>query len=615
MNTGYGITAVTLVVVATALIGAYGLRISRTTSDFYVASRTVSPLWNASAIGGEYLSAASFLGVAGLILAYGADMLWLPVGFTGGYLVMLVLVAAPLRRSGVYTLPDFTELRLGSPRLRAMSSVLVVVICWLYLMPQFQGAGLTLRTVTGAPVWVGELVVVLVVIGNVAAGGMRSITFVQAFQYWLKVTAITLPAIFLFLAWHSDGRPTLTEDEEPRFREAITVTATAALEIRVSEPVRIRVNGMVDGRELAGKGLRLGIGEHTVAEGTALQFPAGAVAPVATELATSTDEEWSRPLSGGRDHPLYTTYSLIIATLLGTMGLPHILVRFYTNPDGGAARRTTLLVIGLLGLFYLTPTLFGALGRIYTPDLLTTGRVDTVVLELPGRMIGGIGGDLLSALVTAGAFAAFLSTAAGLTMAVAAALTQDVFRGSGGRAGMGRGGGVRSFRLAAIPAAGIPFVLALAAGDLSVADAVGLAFAVAASTFCPLLVLGVWWGGLSRTGAAAGMAVGGVLAGTAVVATIVGGPFEGWTGALLAQPAAITVPAAFAVMIVVSLLTPNQVPTDVRRIMLRLHVPESLLVNRADRALRTESAALNEDPAYRADIQDARSSMGDDGVE
>src|SRR5438309_2914537 len=103
MSPAISVTAIGLVVVATIGIGAFGLRISRTTSDFYVASRTVSPLWNASAIGGEYLSAASFLGVAGLILAYGADMLWLPVGFTGGYLIMLALVAAPLRRSGVYT--------------------------------------------------------------------------------------------------------------------------------------------------------------------------------------------------------------------------------------------------------------------------------------------------------------------------------------------------------------------------------------------------------------------------------------------------------------------------------------------------------------------------------
>ena len=107
----YGVVAIGVVIVATVLIGTFGLRLSRTTSDFYVASRSVSPLWNASAIGGEYLSAASFLGIAGLILAYGADMLWFPVGYTAGYLVLLVLVAAPLRRSGAYTLPDFAEAR------------------------------------------------------------------------------------------------------------------------------------------------------------------------------------------------------------------------------------------------------------------------------------------------------------------------------------------------------------------------------------------------------------------------------------------------------------------------------------------------------------------------
>ena len=106
--------AVLLVTVATLVVGAFGLRLSRTTSDFYVAGRAVSPGWNASAIGGEYLSAASFLGVAGLVLAAGADMLWFPVGYTAGYLVLLVLVAAPLRRSGAYTLPDFAEARLES---------------------------------------------------------------------------------------------------------------------------------------------------------------------------------------------------------------------------------------------------------------------------------------------------------------------------------------------------------------------------------------------------------------------------------------------------------------------------------------------------------------------
>ena len=153
MNTlasGWGLFAIILVCVATVAVGALGLRMSRTTSDFYVAGRVVTAGWNASAIGGEYLSAASFLGVAGIIYSLGTHMLWLPVGYTLGYLILLVLVAAPLRRSGAYTIPDFAEARLSSRRVRRIASVLVVGIGWLYLLPQFQGAGLALQTVTGA---------------------------------------------------------------------------------------------------------------------------------------------------------------------------------------------------------------------------------------------------------------------------------------------------------------------------------------------------------------------------------------------------------------------------------------------------------------------------------
>ncbi|WP_326641423.1 cation acetate symporter [Streptosporangium sp. NBC_01755] len=493
MNTAYGVTAVVLVVLAAVLIGAFGIRLSRTTSDFYVASRTVSPLWNASAIGGEYLSAASFLGIAGLILTYGADMLWLPVGWTGGYLVLLVLVSAPLRRSGAYTLPDFAEARLESMAVRRMAGVLVVLIGWLYLMPQFQSAGLVLRAITGAPEWAGGLLVAAVVAVNVMSGGMRSITFVQAFQYWLKLTALAVPLVFLLLAWRSGGAPGLSE------RDAAT---------------------------------------------------------------------WALPLSNGREYGLYSTYSLILATFLGTMGLPHVLVRFYTNPDGRAARRTTLVVLSLLGAFYLLPAVYGALGRIYVPELKGS---DTVVLTLPGRLIGGVAGDLLTALVTAGAFAAFLSTSSGLTVSVAGVIGQDILKG-----------GVRSFRTAAVLAVIVPLGLAALARSLPVADVVGLAFAVAASSFCPLLVLGIWWRRLTPTGAMAGLLAGGGLACGAVLMTIGGGPYAGLAGAMLAQPAAWTVPIAFLVMVVVSLLTPGRIPPNVARTMVRLHTPEILNLDRGD---------------------------------
>ena len=554
------LAAIALVVLLTLGIGAYGLRLARTTSDFMVASRGVSPLWNASAIGGEYLSAASFLGIAGLVYAYGADMLWYPVGFVAGYLVLLLLVAAPLRRSGAYTVPDFAEARLGSTVVRRLASVLVVAIGWLYLVPQLQGAGLTLRATTGAPVWAGAVLVAVVVTVNVAGGGMRSATFVQAFQYWLKLTAISVPALFLVLAWQSDGAPDLAGPAGPVFRETTSVRLDAPVVVDVVERVVVQTS----------TGARVLTPGTTRLSGTVV-FPAGSAVPHVDRIERSTGDTWARPLSGagGLEHPLYATYALVLATFLGTMGLPHVLVRFYTNPDGAAARRTTLVVLGLLGTFYLLPALYGALGRLYAPELLLTGRTDAVVLALPAAMVGGLLGDLLQALLVAGAFAAFLSTSSGLLVSTAGVLVQDVLRGT-----------VRDFRRASVLAAVVPLLLALAATSLPIGQVVGLAFAMAASTFCPLLVLGIWWRGLTAPGAAAGLVVGGGLSAAAVLGTLGGVVDRGWPAALLAQPAAWSVPTAFAVMVGVSLATRHRIPVDVGRTMLLLHAPEALGLSR-----------------------------------
>ncbi len=225
------------------------------------------------------------------------------------------------------------------------------------------------------------------------------------------------------------------------------MTVSEDLRVVVRDPAQVVVDGTVDGRAYAGKALALARGRTRSRSGTRLTFPRGATVPARRGVEASDNDLWATPLSGsaGRDHPVYATYSLILALFFGTMGLPHVLVRFYTNPDGRAARRTTLVVLCLLGGFYLFPTVYGALARIYTPDLLLTGRTDTAVLLLPERLVGGLGGDLLGALVTAGAFAAFLSTSSGLTVSVAGVLSQDVLRGS-----------VRDFRLAAVLAVSCP---------------------------------------------------------------------------------------------------------------------------------------------------------------
>jgi len=479
-----GIVAVTIVTITTLAIGTWGLRFSRTTSDFFVASRTVRPGLNASAIGGEYLSAASFLGVAGLVLTFGADMLWYPIGWTAGYLMLLLFVAAPLRRSGAYTLPDFAEARLG-PGVRSVCSVLVVGIGWLYLLPQFQGAGITLRAAIDAPEWVGPAIVGLVVLANVTSGGMRSITFVQAFQYWLKLTALAVPILFIVFVLADSGTPVAAE-------ASVNPTGTA---------------------------------------------PAG----------------------------MYQNISLLVALLFGTLGLPHVLVRFYTNPDGQSARRTTLIVLGLLSVFYLFPTAYGLIGRVFAPDLAQSGQADALVLLLPGELVGGMAGDLLSALVVAGAFAAFLSTTSGLVVSLAGVISQDLF-----------GGSVQGFRRAAVISAVVPLGIASMTGSLALAGSVGMVFAFTASTICPVLLLGIWWRGLTDAGAIAGMVTGAVLCGGAMVAGAV--LSAGGTPSWLAQPAAWTVPAAFAVMVLVSRATRDRVPRTITRLMTRLHTPERPLV-------------------------------------
>ncbi|MBT2675065.1 cation acetate symporter, partial [Streptomyces sp. ISL-14] len=415
MNSSYVVPAVALVVLATVLVGAFGLRISRTTSDFYVASRTVGPRLNAAAISGEYLSAASFLGIAGLVLVQGPDMLWYPVGYTAGYLVLLLFVAAPLRRSGAYTLPDFAEARLSSPAVRRLAGAFVVGTGWLYLLPQLQGAGLTLTVLTGAPDWLGGVIVAVVVVAIVAAGGMRSITFVQAFQYWLKLTALLVPALFLILAWQGDGAPRHAFDEPATFREQSVVRVDGTLNLKLERPLTVTVSGTIDGRSHDEKQLRLPAGTHHIEGGTRLTFAKGAEVPE-PDRSASGDLSPSQAESRG-ERPLYATYGLILATFLGTMGLPHVVVRFYTSPHGVAARRTTVAVLGLIGAFYLLPPVYGALGRLYAPELTVAGDADAAALLLPDRMIGGLGGDLLGALVAGGAFAAFLSTASGLTMA------------------------------------------------------------------------------------------------------------------------------------------------------------------------------------------------------
>ncbi len=561
--------AVGAVTLGTLGLGTWGLRFARTTSDLLVASRVVTPWWNAAAISGEYLSAASFLGIAGLEMQIGVSALWQSLGFTAGYLALLLFVAAPLRRYGSYTIPDFAEARLRSPSLRLLAAAIVLVITGFYLVPQLKGAGLALNVVVGSPYWVGVAVVAVIVAINVSLGGMRGITYVQAVQFWIKVFAISVPAIVLLI--HFGGLP----ERAALFGRSLPHAGATGFTLDLSSPQRAQFpqagSFIVHGHRVhvrAGDWVRLPA--HTP-----VVIPTRGIVPVASGTPALRGQAWARPVGGtGRGAPVLV-YSLLVATFLGTMGLPHVLVRFYTNPDGHAARRTTVRVLGLLSIFYLFPAVYGALGRVLTPQLYTTAQTDDVVLSLPHLAWPGAGGTILTAITCAGAFAAFLSTSSGLLVSLAGTFSHDVWPRLRKGAPSSPTARRMHFRVAALGAMVIPGLLALVVEQVDISILVGWAFALAASSFCPMFLLGIWWSRLTARGAAAGMIAGMLVATSAIFVGLALGEPSGGALALLQQPAIASVPVAFLTMIGVSLLDPHVV-TDIESQMLALHAPEGL---------------------------------------
>jgi Na+(H+)/acetate symporter ActP len=341
---------------------------------------------------------------------------------------------------------------------------------------------------------------------------------------------------------------------------------------------------------VGGRTVHVRAGAHVTLPAGHVSLPPGGIVPVADGITAERGDQWSRPVGGSGDSSPLFVYSLLIATFLGTMGLPHILVRFYTNPDGHAARHTTVRVLMLLGLFYAFPSVYGALGRTLVPQLYVTGQTDDVVLRLPQAAWPGTVGTLLGALTAAGAFAAFLSTSSGLLVSMAGTISHDVWP----RLRKERPTNVSlrraRFRVAAVVAVILPVLLALVAQSVDISILVGWAFAIAASTFCPMFLLGIWWTGLSARGAAAGMVCGMVLATAAIFTGLaLGEPTGGAGAALLAQPAVISVPVAFLVMVVVSLRDPVRI--DASAEMLALHAPEGLGLRVAEEELAVPQTA------------------------
>ena len=632
---------VLLVIFATIVLGIAATRKAQTASDFFVAGRQVGIFMNASAISGEYLSAASFMGIAGLVMKVGYDALWYPVGYAAGYLFLLLFIAGPLRRFGAYTIPDFAEGRFNSPVFRKIAVVFVLLIGFFYTMPQMKAAGVTVALIMGWPYWAGIVIVGSVITFNVVLGGMKGITFVQAFQYWVKLFAISVPLFVLMAVFGGYsgllGAMNAAPHDAPKFAKETTVNVAGkdkapanvvslstlaptkitfgegAIIEKVSSSAKLkpgekpsfflRDGGIGDGIStdihnarasgiLVGYPFRaLNADESENPEGTPnapkfemavasdLTFEGGAYVP-----NTSAHQKWLAPfgtLTSKHGYPLLYTYSLLIALVCGTAGLPHILVRFYTNPDGRAAKRTTFWVMVLLGAFYVFTPVWGTLGRALLPALYANNKTDTVVIALPALLQSELLGKILVGVTSAGAFAAFMSTFSGLLVSMSGAFAHDIY-GKILRPDASPASRLMAFKIAAIGVGAVSMGLGLLVEPFDIALLVGWAFAIAAASYFPLLLLGAWWRGLTVAGAASGMLIGGTLSLLAIATfmaislKVIVLDLPPLALSLMEQPAIWGVPLSLAIMGMVSRLTARSVPPDVSLKMLRLHAPEAL---------------------------------------
>jgi cation/acetate symporter len=683
------ILAFSLVTVAATIgMGLLTARKSKTASDFFVAGRSVSVGWNASAISGEYLSAASFMGVAGMVMKNGYDALWYPVCYACGYLFLLLFIAGPLRRFGAYTIPDFAEGRYDSPIFRKIAVIFVLFIGFFYTMPQMKGAGTTLAYIfPGLDYRVGVILVGAVITLNVALGGMKGITLVQAIQYWIKMFAICVPIFVLMSVYGYYGSQlsvngaegakanierkalpekapgdaawispfgTLTTKAAKAAAGAITVDDQAIGDVPLkpgASPAGLGVFelGNLEAKraldifgELTGRTLLPRENPHLEKldqklDGQFWQWRSLPPVQLATRINPETPAlvtEFKKMLEGAfatqglrmvpvgeqyfrvvrmaelsnykaalvkeaqqdwldihqRPYSLLYTYSLIIALVCGTAGLPHILVRFYTNPDGVAAKRTTMWVMILIGVFYVFPPVFGVIGRNILPELYSAvgaKGTDKVVLELPSLLnqkYPGLG-SVLSGIACAGAFAAFMSTFSGLLVSMTGALAHDVY-GRILRPKSSSAERLRAFKVCAVIVGAVAILLGTQVEKLDINFMVGQAFAIAAASYFPLLFLSTWWRGMTTKGAACGMLVGGLLALVGISLTSFTDlkklPLDHFWEAnpllriLCEQPAIWAVPLAIGLMIVISKLTSKEVPADIRMKMLVLHAPEKL---------------------------------------
>ncbi|MGW0549859.1 solute symporter family protein [Streptomyces altiplanensis] len=410
--------------------------------EFYAGGRLFSPMENGFAIAGDYMSAASFLGISGLIALYGYDGMLYSVGFLVAWLVVLLLVAELVRNCGRFTLADVIAARMSERPVRIAAGTSSVTVSVLYLVAQMVGAGSLVALLLGgdseaARSWtvigVGALMVIYV-----SLGGMRATTWIQIVKAVLLMAGTVALTVLVLVRFHGDFNQLLLSAAE-----------------------------------------RSGHGTDFLAPG--LRY-------------------------GGDWTARFDFISLGLALVLGTAGLPHILSRFYTVPTARAARRSVVWSVGLIGSFYLMTIVlgFGAAAVVGSDEVRASNAAGNTAVPLLALDLGGgagsTGGAVLFAVVAAVAFATILAVVAGITLASSASVAHDLYA-SLRRRHARQHSEVAVARVAAAGVGAVAIGLGLLARDLNVAFLVGLAFAVAASANLPVLLYSLFWRKFTTRGA------------------------------------------------------------------------------------------------------------------
>jgi cation/acetate symporter len=471
-----------LFIAVTLGITYWAARRTRTTEHFYAAGRTISPAQNGFALAGDYMSAASFLGIAGLVSTSGFDGLIYSTGWLVGWPIVLFLIAEPLRNLGKYTFADVVAFRLRQTPVRIAAAIGTLATVTFYLIAQMVGAGGLIRLMFGISYETAIVIVGAVMIAYVLFGGMIATTWVQIVKAVLLLGGASLLALLVLARFGMNP---------------IALFAAAAEQ-----------------------------------QGAAVLAPGGLV---------------SNPLDA---------ISLGMALMIGTGGLPHILMRFYTVPDAKAARTSVFYATGLIGFFYLMTFIlgFGAMVLVGPDTIRAVDAGGNMAAPLLAEVMGG---TPLLGFIAAVAFATILAVVAGLALSGAAALSHDLWVSVVRR---GHADAVEQLRVARVATVFLG-ILAVALGitfqGQNVAFMVSLAFAIAASANFPALMLAIHWRGFTTAGAVSSM-----LTGTAstlfliYLSPTIQVDLLGHDGAWfpLRNPALITIPLSFVVGIGVSLL-------------------------------------------------------------